>query len=63
MSIKVFSHILLGIMVLLLLFVILHAMVMKVDWLIVLYPTVLIAIIGTAMMMQSPLLAVRSNLI
>ena len=42
-------------------------MAMKVDWLIVLYTTVLsmiiIAIMASAMVVQSPLAAVRSNLI
>ena len=55
-------------MIILVLFAILLAMAMKVDWLIVLYTTVLsmiiiIAIMASAMVVQSPLAAVRSNLI
>ena len=60
------SHLYLGMVIILLLFVILLAMGMKVDWLIVLYTTVLsiiiiITIIAPAMVVQSPLIAVRNG--
>ena len=63
------SRLYLGIMILLLPFAILLAMAMKVDWLIVLYTTVLsmiiiitiITIIAPAMVVQSPLIAVRNG--